>query len=112
MEVSKNYGDAELLQAISDERGMDDAVRYLYRQYFAGISIYVQQNDGSRQDAEDIFQESVVALIQVIQQNRFRGEAGVKTFLFAIARNTWLNELKRRGRAGSREAKFEAAKET
>jgi len=45
-------------------------------------------------------------------QNRFRGDASIKTFLFAINKNTWLNELKRRGRAGVREAKFETAKET
>lgn len=112
MELIKNYGDKELLQAIRDDKDMDNAVKYLYRHYFNGISIYVQQNQGNRQDAEDIFQESVVALIQMIQQNRFRGDAGVKTFLFAIGRNTWLNELKRKGRAVTREAKFEGAKET
>jgi RNA polymerase sigma factor (sigma-70 family) len=112
MEVIKNYGDAELLQAIQDDRNMDDAIRYLYRNYFDGMSIYVQQNQGNRQDAEDIFQESIVAFIQLVQQNRFRGDASIKTFLFAINKNTWLNELKRRGRADIREAKFETAKET
>jgi RNA polymerase sigma factor (sigma-70 family) len=72
----------------------------------------VQKNQGSRQDAEDIFQESIVAFIQLVQQNRFRGDASIKTFLFAINKNTWLNELKRRGRAGVRDARFETAKET
>lgn len=112
MEVFKNYGDEELLQAIRDDINMDDAIRYLYRNYFDGLSIYVQQNQGSRQDAEDIFQETIVAFIQLVQQNRFRGDASIKTFLFAINKNTWLNELKRKGRAGVREAKFETARET
>jgi RNA polymerase sigma factor (sigma-70 family) len=112
MEVIKNYGDAGLLQAIRESTNMDDAIRYLYRNYFDGLSIYVQQNQGNRQDAEDIFQESIVAFIQLVQQNRFRGDASIKTFLFAINKNTWLNELKRRGRAEVREAKFETAKET
>jgi RNA polymerase sigma factor (sigma-70 family) len=112
MEVIKNYGDEALLRAIQDDINMDDAIRYLYRNYFEGMSIYVQKNQGSRQDAEDIFQESIVAFIQLVQQNRFRGDASIKTFLFAINKNTWLNELKRRGRAGVREAKFETAKET
>ncbi len=112
MEVIKNYGDEELLQAIRDDINMDDAIRYLYRNYFNGLRVYVQQNQGSNQDAEDIFQETIVAFIQLVQQNRFRGDASIKTFLFAINKNTWLNELKRKGRAGVREAKFENARET
>jgi RNA polymerase sigma factor (sigma-70 family) len=112
MEVIKNYGDDELLRTIRDDINMDDAIRYLYQKYFDGLSIYVQQNQGSRQDAEDIFQETIVAFIQLVQQNKFRGDASIKTFLFAINKNTWLNELKRRGRASLREAKFETAKET
>lgn len=112
MEVIKNYGDDELLQAIREGIYMDDAIRYLYRNYFDGLSMYVQQNQGSSQDAEDIFQETIVAFIRLVQQNRFRGDASIKTFLFAINKNTWLNELKRKGRAGAREAKFETARET
>lgn len=112
MEVIKNYGDEELLQAIRDDINMNAAIRYLYRNYFEGLSIYVQQNQGNRQDAEDIFQETIVAFIQLVQQNRFRGDASIKTFLFAINKNTWLNELKRKGRAEVREAKFETARET
>jgi RNA polymerase sigma factor (sigma-70 family) len=111
MEVIKNYGDDELLQAIQNNMGVDDAIRYLYRYYFDGLSIYVQQNSGSRQDAEDIFQEVIVAFIQLVQQNKFRGDASIKTFLFAINKNTWLNELKRRSRAGAREATFETGRE-
>ena len=34
MEVIKNYGDEELLQAIRDDINMDAAIRYLYRDYF------------------------------------------------------------------------------
>lgn len=112
MEVIKNYGDDELLQAIRNNMHIDDAIRYLYRHYFEGLAMYVQQNSGTREDAEDIFQETVLAFIQLVQQNRFRGEASVKTFLFAINKNTWLNELKRKGRAEARDAKFEKGRET
>jgi RNA polymerase sigma factor (sigma-70 family) len=111
MELIKNYSDEELLLAIRDDINMDDAIRYLYRNYFNGLSIYVQQNQGSRLDAEDIFQETIVSFIQLVQQNKFRGDASIKTFLFAINKNTWLNELKRKGRAEAREAKFETGRE-
>ena len=112
MEVIKTYTEDELLLAIRNDINIDGAIRYLYRTYFDGLSVYVQQNQGSRQDAEDIFQETIVAFVQLVKQNKFRGDASIKTFLFAINKNTWLNELKRRDRAGVREAKFETAKET
>ena len=111
MEVIKNYDDEELLRSIRDEINMEEAIKYLYKNYFNILSIYVQQHEGSMQDAEDIFQESIVAFIQLVQQSKLRGEASIKTFLFAINKNTWLNELKRRGRAQVRETKFETARE-
>jgi len=111
MEVIKNYDDEELLRSILNEINMDEAIKYLYKNHFNGLSIYVQQHDGSRQDAEDIFQETIVAFIQLVKQSKFRGEASIKTFLFTINKNTWLNELKRRSRAQERESKFEIARE-
>lgn len=111
MEVFKNYTDDQLLLLIRNETNIDDAIKYLYKQYFTGLSIYVQQYDGNKQDAEDIFQETIVAFIELVQQNKFRGDASIKTLLFAINKNTWLNELKRRSRAGLREEKFEIARD-
>jgi RNA polymerase sigma factor (sigma-70 family) len=68
-------------------------------------------NSGSRQDAEDIFQEVIVAFIDLVQKDKFRGESTVKTFLFSLNRFTWLDELKRRGRALAREEKYERGQE-
>jgi RNA polymerase sigma factor (sigma-70 family) len=63
--------------------------------------------EGSQQDADDIFQETVVAFIDIVKKDRFRMEAGIKTFLVAIARNTWYKEIKKKERSGYREKVFE-----
>ena len=70
MEVIKNYAEDELLLAIQNDINMDGAIRYLYRTYFEGLSIYVQQNQGSRQDAEDIFQDALVILCKKVQSEK------------------------------------------
>ncbi|HPN60478.1 MAG TPA: sigma-70 family RNA polymerase sigma factor, partial [Chitinophagaceae bacterium] len=49
----------------------------------------------------------LVSFIELVQQDKFRGESTVKTFLYSLNRYTWLNELKRRGRALAREEKYE-----
>lgn len=112
MEVVKNYTDAELLEALRSGRGMNPVLKFLYRQNFEVLKVYIIQNSGSEQDAEDIFQEVLVSFIELVRLEKFRGDSSVKTFLYALTRNTWLNELKRKGRADVREMKFEKAKDT
>ena len=107
MEVVRNLPDEEIISGLKTGKGMEDMIRSLYRGYFESLSWYVMNNSGSRQDAEDIFQEVVVSFIDLVQKGRFRGESSIKTFLYSMNRHTWLNELKRRGRAMAREEKYE-----
>ena len=46
---------------------MDDALRFLYHEHFELLSRYILNNSGNEQDAEDIFQEVVVAFINLVQ---------------------------------------------
>ncbi|MBS1610130.1 MAG: sigma-70 family RNA polymerase sigma factor [Bacteroidetes bacterium] len=107
MDTNSSYSDNELITNIKTGRLMDESIKMVYRQYFGLLSSYVINNSGSQQDAEDIFQEVIVSFIDLVQRAKFRGESSVKTFLYSMNRNTWLNELKRRGRSEFRERKFE-----
>ena len=107
MEVIKNLQDSELLDNIRSGRKMDETIKAIYRAHFESLCWHIQNNNGSRQDAEDVFQEVVVNFIDLVQKDKFRGDSSVKTFLFSLNRFTWLNELKRRGRALAREEKYE-----
>ena len=107
MKVDKTYSDPELIAAVRSGDSLDEAIRYIYQQYSETISSLVINNSGNHQDAQDIFQETVVTFIETVQKDKFRGDSSVKTFLIAIARNTWLNELKKKQRADFREEAFE-----
>jgi RNA polymerase sigma factor (sigma-70 family) len=107
METVKTFSDTELVANLRSGGRMDETIKAIYRDYFNGLSWYVMNNNGSRQDAEDVFQEVVVSFIELVQKDKFRGESTVKTFLFSLNRHAWLNELKRRGRALAREEKYE-----
>jgi len=111
MEVIRNLSDSEMVDNLRSGKKMDETIRNIYRNHFEGLCWYVMNNSGSRQDAEDIFQEVVVNFIELIQKDKFRGESTIKTFLFSLNRFTWLNELKRRGRALAREEKYEKGQE-
>lgn len=111
MEVIRNFPDPELVANLKAGQRMEESIKVLYRNYFDGLCWYIMNNSGSRQDAEDIFQEVLVSFIELVQQDKFRGESSIKTFLFSLNRFTWLNELKRRGRALAREEKYEKAQD-
>ncbi len=112
MEIGGHSTDQEILQILRSTEAPDPAIRQLYNTQYNIAKAYITQNKGSEQDAEDIFQEVVLAFIELVKQNKFRGESSVSTFLYAITRNIWLNELKKRGRAKLRNEKFEKEKGT
>lgn len=111
MEVIRNFPDEELVANLRTGQRMEEMIKSIYRSHFEGLCRYVIHNSGSRQDAEDIFQEVVVSFIELVQKNKFRGESSIKTFLYSMNRHVWLNELKKRGRALAREEKFEKGQE-
>lgn len=107
MNVSRKFSDEELINSLQQERNSNDAIRFMYDHYFESLSRFVMNNQGSLQDAEDIFQELVINFIALVKLNKFRGESSIKTFLYSLNRFSWLNELKRRGRASARELNYE-----
>lgn len=110
MELVKIQADAEIIEAIQKGSGLDQAVRNIYRNYFESLGWLVKNNNGSQQDAEDIFQEVVISFIEIVQKDKFRGDSTIKTFLYSMVKHSWLNELKRRGRSDARELKYEKAR--
>jgi RNA polymerase sigma factor (sigma-70 family) len=70
------------------------AFEVLYKFYFPTIAHHIRKNSGNRQDAEDIFQESIMVLLHKIRQPDFVLTCSLKTYLFAIAKNLWLKRLK------------------
>ncbi len=112
MQVVKRYADAELVNALKNPKEMDAAIRVIYKDYYGLLESYVIKNNGNKEDAADIFQETIVAFIEIAEQDKFRGEASVKSFLYAITRNLWLAELRKRNSAENRNRIFEKAKDT
>jgi RNA polymerase sigma factor (sigma-70 family) len=112
MEIVTKYTDTELIKALKSPKTIDGAIKFMYREYYQFLKIYTCQNSGTEADAEDVFQDVLVAFIDLAQKDKFRGESSIKTFLYSLNRNIWLNELKKRGNAEKRDAIFEKEKDT
>jgi len=98
MKIGKRYSDEEIIRLIKVGKDLENPVSYLYAEHFENLTNFIRKNKGSQQDAEDTFQETIIVFVDMVQREKFRGESSVKTFLYAIARNVWLNQLKKRDR--------------
>src|ERR1700712_309613 len=105
------FSDASLVAAIRDKKNMDQAIQHLYREHSGMTSSFIMGRGGNEQDADDIFQETIVAFIDTVQKGKFRAESGVRTFLIAISKNLWLNETRRRQRSDNREKFYETGRD-
>ncbi len=99
---NSNVTDQELISGLESNE-ITDSVEYLYEQYFDSIIDLVKFMRGTVEDGADMFQESVLVMIEKIKDGKFRGESSIKTYLFSIVRNLWLMELRTRERRKKRE---------
>ena len=111
MHVERSYSDAGLINALKQSAEMNAAIRFIYREYYGMLENYVLANNGSRDDAADVIQETIVAFVEIVEQGKFRGDSSIKSFLFAITRNLWLTELRKRDSADNRNKNFEKGKD-
>ena len=111
MHAETNYSDDEIVQALKSSRQMDAAIGYIYKKYYGLLEYYVVNNKGTKEDAADIIQETIVAFIEIVANDKYRGDASVKSFLYSITRNLWLSELRKRNSADNRNRIFEKGKD-
>jgi RNA polymerase sigma-70 factor (ECF subfamily) len=63
-------------------------------QYIDGLFRYALMLTRNRAEAEDLVQETYVRAIEAI--DRLREDSNLKSWLFTILRNIWLNQLRKR----------------
>lgn len=77
------------------------AVETLYKSHFSMIQHFVENNNGSFDDAKDIFQEAIIALYEKVQLDSFVLTCQIKTYLFSISKHLWLKRLQQMGKYSS-----------
>ena len=88
--------DLILLEGIAAEDR--NSVEQLYRQHYIMIQTMVLANAGTKDDAADLFQETVIVLYEKIKNGSFKLKCLLKTFLYSIARRLWLKKLQQQQR--------------
>lgn len=73
------------------------AMKGLYA-YFPVVKKFILKNSGTRQEAEDIFQEGLVIFCRKLESTGFVLSSSINTYVYGICRLLWMDELKKKKR--------------
>jgi len=74
--------------------------RYLDKVYCPKVIAYVCKNSGKREDGEELYQDTMMKAYICVEQGKYDPKRGeFEPYFMRIARNAWLDELRRRSRS-------------
>ena len=69
------------------------ALKQLYKTHYRMVLNLVLANNGSEQEAKDVYQEAIIHFYERLQQVEFVLTCKIKTYLYAVSRRLWLKRL-------------------
>jgi RNA polymerase sigma factor (sigma-70 family) len=94
--VKPEINEKELLEglATNDKK----AVEAIYQDNYNMVQSLVINNNGSSDDAKDIFQEAMIVLYEKVRSGSFELNCQIKTYVYSVCRRLWLKRLQQLNR--------------
>ncbi len=89
MKSDKN--ELDLLEGLA--RNDRQAIETLYAQHYKMIQSLIINNQGTIDDARDIFQEAMIVLYEKAKSGSFELNCQIKTYVYSVSRRLWLKRL-------------------
>lgn len=93
-----DFSDASIIRSINEGgKSLESAMRFLYLKHScrAQVFAFVLKRKGSKEDAEDIFQDGVRFLIMQVRANKYAASGELGAYLFGICKNLWFKRFKK-----------------
>lgn len=99
MAKAESYTQKELLEGLANND--TKAVEHIYKDHFGMIQSFIIQNNGTYDDARDVFQDAMMVLYKKAQDPHFELTAQIKTYVYSICRRLWLKKLQYQQKFGA-----------
>jgi RNA polymerase sigma factor (sigma-70 family) len=90
--------DSEVILGILNNS--ESVLKRLYTAYFPMVLQLIINNNGTPDDAKDIYQEAIIILYNKIKAGDFELSSKLKTFIYSVCRRLWLKRLGQMSRYG------------
>jgi RNA polymerase sigma factor (sigma-70 family) len=84
-------------------RGDEKALDELYRKYYRMMTRAIIKNNGTEEEAKDIYQEALIVFWQKAVSCQLVLTSKISTYLYSICLNLWRKELDRKSRLSHEE---------
>jgi RNA polymerase sigma factor (sigma-70 family) len=74
------------------------AIESIYKENYNMIQAFILNNNGTYDDARDIFQEAMITLYEKAKSESFVLTCQIKTYIYSVCRRLWLKRLQQMGR--------------
>ena len=74
------------------------AVETIYRDNYNMVQSLIINNNGSADDAKDVFQEAMIVLYEKVRSGSFELHCQIKTYVYSVSRRLWLKKLQQQNR--------------
>ena len=74
------------------------AVETIYRENYNMVQSLIINNNGSADDAKDIFQEAMIVLYEKVRSGTFELNCQIKTYVYSVSKRLWLKKLQQSSR--------------
>lgn len=82
--------DSQLLEGLKNNS--EKAFAFFYKQMVSEVKSYIRRNSGDEDDAKDIFQDAVMALLRNIKEGKYDNR-NLKGYFMTIVRYKWLDRI-------------------
>ena len=87
------YTDKEIVERIkSGDRNL--VIKFLYEHYYPKVYGVIKSRSGNREDAKDIFQDTILILIKRILEGRY-DDMRVGGFIVGVAQKCWIDKVRK-----------------
>lgn len=91
----KNWSDEEIIFCLQGEGEKRDlALKQLYTQLYPFIRSYIQKNNGTDEDAADVFQDAIIVFYEKVRLHQFKLSSSIRTYMYSVCKHLWLNKLR------------------
>ena len=88
-----HYSDDEVLVGLI--RKDEKVIRYIFNEHFNTIKRFIAHNNGTHEDAEDVFQDAVLIIYEKARDKDLNLECSFKTFIYSVSRHIWFQKLEK-----------------
>lgn len=86
---------------IIDAKDSNKLVKVLFSNYRLAVFATVKKYGGNKHDAQDVFHDVVMVLLQEMKKGNIAPYGGFKSYIYTIAKNLWLNKQRKTKRIDS-----------